>query len=34
MNSINFIGNVEGGDLYKAGVVDVIITDGFTVMFS
>jgi phosphate acyltransferase len=30
MNSINFIGNVEGGDLYKAGVVDVIITDGFT----
>ncbi|MDD3685630.1 MAG: phosphate--acyl-ACP acyltransferase, partial [Bacteroidales bacterium] len=30
VNSINFIGNVEGGDLYKAGVVDVIITDGFT----
>lgn len=26
----NFIGNVEGGDLHKSEVVDVIITDGFT----
>jgi glycerol-3-phosphate acyltransferase PlsX len=29
-NRINFIGNVEGGDLHKAELVDVIITDGFT----
>jgi glycerol-3-phosphate acyltransferase PlsX len=27
---LNFIGNVEGGDLHKAELVDVIITDGFT----
>jgi len=27
---LNFIGNIEGGDLYKADFVDVIITDGFT----
>jgi len=26
----NFIGNVEGGDLHKSELVDVIITDGFT----
>lgn len=26
----NFIGNVEGGDLHKSDMVDVIITDGFT----
>lgn len=28
--NLNFIGNVEGGDLYKANYVDVIVTDGFT----
>ncbi len=28
--NLNFIGNVEGGDLHKAELVDVIITDGFT----
>ncbi|HOM35694.1 MAG TPA: phosphate acyltransferase [Bacteroidales bacterium] len=27
---INFIGNIEGGDIFKADKVDVIITDGFT----
>ena len=30
LTCINFIGNIEGGDLHKAGIVDVIITDGFT----
>jgi glycerol-3-phosphate acyltransferase PlsX len=28
--NLNFIGNIEGGDLYKANYVDVIVTDGFT----
>ncbi len=28
--SINFVGNVEGSDLFRPGVADVIVTDGFT----
>jgi phosphate acyltransferase len=28
--NLNFIGNVEGGDLHKSDLVDVIVTDGFT----
>lgn len=28
--NLNFIGNIEGGDLHKAELVDVIVTDGFT----
>lgn len=27
---INFIGNIEGGDIFNSDVVDVIVTDGFT----
>lgn len=30
LKNIHFVGNVEGGDLYKSSIVDVIITDGFT----
>ncbi|MCK9499323.1 MAG: phosphate acyltransferase PlsX [Bacteroidales bacterium] len=29
-NSLNFIGNIEGGDLYKNSKVDVIVCNGFT----
>ncbi|HOZ29982.1 MAG TPA: phosphate acyltransferase PlsX [Bacteroidales bacterium] len=29
-DDLNFIGNVEGGDIYKANFVDVVVTDGFT----
>lgn len=29
-SQINFIGNIEGGDIFNADKVDVIITDGFT----
>jgi len=29
-DEINFVGNVEGGDLYNADIVDVIICNGFT----
>lgn len=29
-NDFNFIGNVEGNDLFKAGKADVIVCDGFT----
>lgn len=29
-DEMNFIGNVEGGDIYKADFVNVIVTDGFT----
>lgn len=28
-SSLNFIGNVEGGDIFK-GIADVVVTDGFT----
>jgi len=29
-NVVNFIGNVEGGDMYNSDVVDVIVCNGFT----
>ncbi|MDD2634319.1 MAG: phosphate acyltransferase PlsX [Bacteroidales bacterium] len=29
-NNINFIGNIEGGDIHKADMVDVIVCNGFT----
>ena len=28
-SELNFIGNIEGGDIFK-GVADVVVTDGFT----
>lgn len=30
VNDINFIGNIEGGDMYNANIVDVIVCNGFT----
>lgn len=29
-DELNFVGNVEGGDLYNADIVDVIVCNGFT----
>ena len=29
-NTINFIGNIEGGNIYRADMVDVVVCNGFT----
>jgi len=29
-NSINFIGNIEGSDIFRPDIADIIVTDGFT----